>query len=103
MIIDACPSSADLIESELIGPGCLFRQHSDNLLQFICGKRAEAIELRRSQLAPLNTNVAMVLSKIPPSESHLFDENKIEDLLKSQAGSLRPTFKRKIPFAKQDQ
>nr|CAH7750068.1 unnamed protein product [Callosobruchus chinensis] len=100
-ILAACPSAAHIVDAELTGVSSLFRQHSDNVLQFVCGKRAEAIELRRNRLAPINTNFGLALGKIPPSESHLFDENRVEDLLKMQPVGLRPAYKRKYPFANQ--
>nr|CAH7748260.1 unnamed protein product [Callosobruchus chinensis] len=65
-ILAACPSAAHIVDAELTGVSSLFRQHSDNVLQFVCGKRAEAIELRRNRLAPINTNFGLALGKIPP-------------------------------------
>nr|CAI5819871.1 unnamed protein product [Callosobruchus analis] len=90
-ILKACPSTADIVNAELTRTSSPFRQYSDSILKFVCGKRTEAIELRRNLLSPPSDNVALFLSKIPPSETHLFDENKVEELLRTQSSILEPT------------
>uniref|UniRef100_A0A0A9VX22 Uncharacterized protein n=1 Tax=Lygus hesperus TaxID=30085 RepID=A0A0A9VX22_LYGHE len=54
-----------------------FRQESDRLLQYVCGKRAELIAERRKNLMPRNPHTQRQLSGIPPSASHLFDEESV--------------------------
>nr|CAI5833470.1 unnamed protein product [Callosobruchus analis] len=102
-MIKACPSAAEVISKELLGEDCAFRHHSDNVLQFVCGKRSEAIELRRKHISFPNHANLLPLNKIPPSESHLFDEAKLEEALRTQNISLRPSFKRKYPYSRQEQ
>lgn len=58
------------------------RSYSDDLLQFVCGKRAEIIEQRRNSLLPRDEYQATLLSAIPPSTSHLFCEKQLAELLK---------------------
>nr|CAI5826076.1 unnamed protein product [Callosobruchus analis] len=102
-MIKACPSAAEVISKELLGEDCAFRHHSDNVLQFVCGKRSEAIKLRRKHISFPNHANLLPLNKIPPSESHLFDEAKLEEALRTQNISLRPSFKRKYPYSRQEQ
>nr|CAI5846546.1 unnamed protein product [Callosobruchus analis] len=102
-MIKACPLAAEVISKELLGEDCAFRHHSDNVLQFVCGKRSEAIELRRKHISFPNHANLLPLNKIPPSESHLFDEAKLEEALRTQNISLRPSFKRKYPYSRQEQ
>lgn len=100
-ILEACPDAAKTITAELTGENSAFRECSDNLLQYVCGKRAETIEMRRKLLSPLTPNAVLALNKIPPSESALFDDSKVEELLKMQGFNLRP-LKRKYPLARQE-
>nr|CAI5820271.1 unnamed protein product [Callosobruchus analis] len=102
-MVKACPSAAEVISKELLGTDCAFRHHSDNVLQFVCGKRSEAIELRRRHILFPNHANLLPLHKIPPSASHLFDEAKLEEALRTQNISLRSSFKRKYPYTRQEQ
>lgn len=57
----------------LVGPDSVFRQLSDDVLQYVCGRRAEVIEQRRKLFLPKNNQVASLMEAIPPSSSHLFE------------------------------
>ncbi|XP_069360694.1 uncharacterized protein [Maniola hyperantus] len=59
------------------------RTISDDLLQYTCGKRAEIIESRRKLYEPKNNYYRSVLSEIPPSNTHLWDEEKLQDAIKN--------------------
>lgn len=60
-----------------------FRLISDDLLQYTCGKRAEVIESRRKLYEPKNNFYRSVLNEIPPSSTHLWDEDKLQEAIKT--------------------
>ncbi|KAJ8710698.1 hypothetical protein PYW08_009213 [Mythimna loreyi] len=60
-----------------------FRSISDDLLQYTCGKRAEVIESRRKLYEPKNNFYRSVLNDIPPSGTHLWDEDKLQEAIKT--------------------
>lgn len=61
----------------------------EQILQVLCGKRAECIEVRReSILSELsNRNLQVALRKVPPSVKHLFDCNSLTPLIQSLGGA----------------
>lgn len=52
-----------------------FRLVSDALLQFTCGKRAEILVDRRKAVEPKDSESRRRLRLIPPSSSHLYEED----------------------------
>lgn len=64
-----------------------FRSISDDLLQYTCGKRAEVIESRRKLYEPKNNFYRSVLNDIPPSGTHLWDEDKLQEAIKTHGVS----------------
>ncbi|CAH0551341.1 unnamed protein product [Brassicogethes aeneus] len=69
-----------------------FRQISDDLVQYVCGRRAETIDQRRKILKPKNEYVASLLENIPPSDTHLFEENSFNDFHKQHEQLFRPFY-----------
>ncbi|CAG5018767.1 unnamed protein product [Parnassius apollo] len=63
-----------LIESQ-------FKEISDDVLQITCARRAEVIEIQRKAFKPKEQHHVMKLSEIPPSETHLFDEDLLSKFL----------------------
>ncbi|KOB66290.1 Uncharacterized protein OBRU01_19699 [Operophtera brumata] len=63
-----------------------FRHTSDSLLQYTCGRRAEIIQQRRSVYKPINKTLNELLHAIPPSNTHLFAEPQLGDLIKEHGG-----------------
>lgn len=63
-----------------------FRRTSDALLQYTCGKRQEIIQQRRSLYKPPNKTLNELLHSIPPTNTHLFAEPQLGDLIKEQGG-----------------
>ncbi|CAH1098945.1 unnamed protein product [Psylliodes chrysocephalus] len=57
-----------------------FRNIKDDILQYVCGKRTEVINLRRKHHTISNLRVAPLLKKIPPSITYLYEEEKLEVL-----------------------
>lgn len=77
------------IQELFLDPEAAFKSLSDDILQYTCGRRAEAIEQRRKCFKPHNAYVASLLDGIPPSASHLFSEEPLADLLKQHGGFFR--------------
>ncbi|KAF6209964.1 hypothetical protein GE061_015719 [Apolygus lucorum] len=71
------PELASILREDFTNASTEFRQESDGLLQYVCGKRAELIAERRRNFIPQNYNVQRQLNEIPPSASHLFDEGEL--------------------------
>lgn len=70
-----------------------FHKVSTDLLQMACGHRAESIEMRRDGILKCVRDplVKSKLNKIPPSNTHLFDQEALTAALES-AGGLRKAF-----------
>lgn len=64
-----------------------FRKSSDDLLQYVCGRRSEVLKMRRSTYKPKNKVLAGLLQDIPPTEYHLFDDEKLSEAIKQQGGT----------------
>lgn len=61
---------------------------SEQILQIICGKRAECIEVRRRRLIDEipDKNIQAALKNIPPNEEYLFEKTKLRALILSLGG-----------------
>lgn len=75
------------IQNHFLNPECNFRKLSDNLLQYTCGRRAEVIQLRRETYKSQNKALNDILHDIPPSETHLFSDQKLAEAVKDQGGA----------------
>lgn len=80
------PAAQQELHNVLLTPESNFRKVSDSLLQYTCGRRAEIIQQRREIFKPANKTLYEVLHDIPPSETHLFTENKLAETIKEQGG-----------------
>lgn len=67
-----------------------FRQTSDDVLQFTCGKRAEVFAARRTLHLPADHASAALLQAIPPSASHLFEEKQFADFSRQRSTAAPP-------------
>lgn len=76
----------EAIARHITGPETDFRKSSDELLQYVCGRRAELIEFRRSLYKPPSKFMHGILHKVPPSSSHLFEENTLSETFKQNGG-----------------
>lgn len=83
---DAPTSVKAYISKKFLDSDSSFRKVSDSLLQYTCGKRSEVIQQRRAIYKPQNKIINELLHSIPPSESHLFAEPQLSDLIKEQGG-----------------
>ncbi|KAJ2943381.1 hypothetical protein O0L34_g12191 [Tuta absoluta] len=63
-----------------------FQAASDNIMQYVCGHRAETIELRRKAFRAKNELLNSALHQIPPSGSHLFQEKEFTEFVKNNGG-----------------
>ncbi|XP_073959252.1 uncharacterized protein [Choristoneura fumiferana] len=72
------------VKKEYLGPESKFKKNSTDLLQYVCGKRTEVIRLRRKVFTPRNKVIKQIIHEIPPSETHLFEEKMLTDVVKEQ-------------------
>lgn len=79
------PEAYNSIKEVFVG-NSPFKEVSDDLLQFTCARRAEVFEMRRKVFKPKDQHHAEKLAEIPPSESHLFDEELLSKFLDQQGG-----------------
>ncbi|CAG9138737.1 unnamed protein product [Plutella xylostella] len=89
-VVDELPGNVrQKVGNEFLAVNCKFRKQSDDLLQYVCGRRAEVLKMRRSTYKPKNKVLASLLNDIPPTENHLFDDEKLCDAIKQQGGVYR--------------
>lgn len=93
-LISKHPSIEKDAASMFSGDQSKFRECSDDILQWVCGKRAEIIDLRRKHHT--SSGFSPLLQKIPPSSTHLFEEEKFEAVRRDQ-GLRTQSFKRRLP------
>lgn len=72
---------------KLIDTDSPFRKISDDLLQFVCARRAETIERRRKMVSAKNASLTAALQLIPPSTTHLFEEKALTDFIRDNGGA----------------
>lgn len=75
-LIQRCPSAEKAFE-ECFSDDSKFCSVTQDLLQFVCGKRAEILAERRKTVEPSDKGSKKALLEIPPSLSHVFDEEKL--------------------------
>lgn len=95
-IISKHPESAETVKAMFGETQSEFRIISDDLLQLVCGKRAEVLDLRRKFHGNVNQALSPLLQKIPPSATHLFEEEKFE-LFRKEQGLRSQAVKRRFP------
>lgn len=74
------------VQKKFLAPECEFRKISDGLVQYTCGRRAEVLQTRRETYKPTNKVLHDILHDIPPSDTHLFCEDKLGEAVKNQGG-----------------
>ncbi|XP_043267235.1 uncharacterized protein [Venturia canescens] len=74
---------------DLFGPNSQNYKNMEQILQVVCGKRAECIEVRRERIISEinNKNLQATLRRVPPSVDQLFDQNCLMPLIKSLGGT----------------
>ncbi|XP_044580459.1 uncharacterized protein LOC123267486 [Cotesia glomerata] len=92
------PEAFDEIKNNFLGDSA-FKEISDDLLHYTCARRAELIELRRKSYKPKDHHLAAKLAEIPPSESHLFDEEALSKFFDQRGGFHRVFYQRPQSFA----
>lgn len=100
------PNNMFIKITETFGKSSLSYKLSEQVLQILCGKRAECIEIRRQRLISEipNKNIQAALLNVPPSEEFLFDRTRLTSLINSLGGPLfwipqskdKPNLKRKF-------
>lgn len=80
------PQSQKIVQKEFLAPDSTFRKTSDSLLQYTCGRRAEVIQHRREVYKVPNKVLNDIIHEVPPSDTHLFSEEKLSEVLKENGG-----------------
>ncbi|CAH4032656.1 unnamed protein product [Pieris brassicae] len=85
----AALSNAFLAQNEFVNNISDYKAVSHDVLQIICGKRAEVLEARRKSLLKnlKRKHVREDLGKIPPSSEYMFDPEKLSKYLQ-KVGSI---------------
>lgn len=81
------PDLKSQINKEILGADSKFKKTSDAILQYTCGKRSEIIQQRRQLYKASNKALNEILHDIPPSDTHLFSEKSLSEVVKDQGGS----------------
>lgn len=63
-----------------------YMQKFNSLVQYICGRRQELIQQRRELYKPPNKILKEALYKIPPSETHLFEDEAFKQFVEQVGG-----------------
>lgn len=87
----ACPQAKEPFKKLFKGEDSKFRSTSQDLVQYLCGKRSEIISQRRNQFLPSEPGLKRQISSIPPSSSHLFAEEALGKVSVPSAPKPRPT------------
>lgn len=82
------PAAAEDLKN-LMSDESNFKTISDNILQYVCAHRAEALDMRRRVFKPKNEALSSLLQKIPPSSTHLFQEVKLSEFIRDNGGMAR--------------
>ncbi|KAL0810467.1 hypothetical protein ABMA28_010602 [Loxostege sticticalis] len=75
-----------IVANEFLNVNAEFKKKSDDLLQYVCGRRAEVIKQRRDTYKVKNKTLQEILHNIPPSETHLFREPELSETIKDLGG-----------------
>lgn len=86
---DLTPSSLFEKVSILFGPSSEIQKRFDRLMQIICGRRSECIEIRRGRILKeiSSQNLRTALMDIPPSSEYLFSREALQPLVQSLGGT----------------
>ncbi|KOB68424.1 Uncharacterized protein OBRU01_17753 [Operophtera brumata] len=74
------------VGQEFLASNSKFRKNSDALLQYVSGRRAEVLQLRRDTYKVKNKALHEIIHSIPPSDCHLFKEPELTQVVKDQGG-----------------
>lgn len=83
------PSSLFDKVSGFLGPNSLLHKSAEKIMQIICGRRSECIEIRRERILKEvnNSNLKVTLRNIPPSSEHLFNREVLMPVIQSLGGA----------------
>lgn len=94
-LLSLCPKAKDAVKECFYSESSEFHSQSSALLQFVCGKRAEVIAERRKAVMPAEG--LKTLQSIPPSTSHLFDEEELRSRWTSNLPPPAPRVRSSVP------
>lgn len=75
--------------SGLLGPGTALHKCAEDIIQIICGRRSESIEIRRERILKEVNNPILktMLRDIPPSAEYLFSRQALQPVIQSLGGT----------------
>uniref|UniRef100_A0A8D8TZI4 Uncharacterized protein n=1 Tax=Cacopsylla melanoneura TaxID=428564 RepID=A0A8D8TZI4_9HEMI len=73
----ACPEASSQFFKAFTDEQAEFRLAFQDLIQFTCGKRSEVIAQRRNHFMVADPGLKRLLATIPPSDAHLFCEERL--------------------------
>lgn len=77
---------SDSIQRNLLSPDSKFHKVTDQILQYVCGRRADVLSSRRSTYSSPIVAMDSILQAIPPSATHLFNEDQLTEALRANGG-----------------
>lgn len=85
---DLNPNTLITKVSDFLGPDSPLHKCSERIIQLICGRRSETIEIRRDRLIKQipSTNLKASLRAIPPSNEYLFSQEALHPVIQSHGG-----------------
>lgn len=69
-----------------LSEGSNFKTASDDLLQYVYGQRIGTVSLRRRTFRARNNALSSMLLEIPPSTTHLFQEDMLSNFIEDNGG-----------------
>lgn len=98
-LLESLPADVkNIVGRDFVAADSEFRKNSDDLLQYVCGRRAEVIKERREVFKPTNKAFRDILLDIPPSGTHLFEEKSLTEVVKELGGAHKLFPIRKKPY-----
>ncbi|KAI8432148.1 hypothetical protein MSG28_004621 [Choristoneura fumiferana] len=74
-MLDSFPDEVkDVVVNAFASTDSQYKKISDDLLQYVTGRRSQVIQQRREMFKPQNMGVRQAMYAIPPSETYLFAE-----------------------------
>lgn len=82
--IDGLPVEVrNTVQNSLQSADSQYKKISDDLLQYVCGRRSQVIQHRREMFLPRNMGVREALHAIPPTELVLFESRRLSQLVEA--------------------
>ncbi|XP_063364856.1 uncharacterized protein LOC134653423 [Cydia amplana] len=82
--LDCLPAEArNTVQNALQSADSQYKKISDDLLQYVCGRRSQVIQHRREMFLPRKIGVREALHAIPPTDLVLFESRRLTQLVEA--------------------